>query len=236
MTRTALVAGAAGFLSSHLVDRLLHDGWEVEGIDNFSSGRPSNLQQARINGRFRMLKADLSEKVALPPADVVFSMASEASPPRYQQDPIGTLKVNCLGTNQLLEHAHHHGARFVLASTSEVYGDPAVHPQTEVYWGNVNLVGPRSCYDEGKRFAEALTMAWHRSKGVDVRIARIFNTYGPRMGLDDGRIVSTFFRQGLRGEPITVQGDGQQTRSFCYVDDLVDGLVRLAEVGVLTAP
>jgi nucleoside-diphosphate-sugar epimerase len=236
MSRTALVAGAAGFLGSHLVDRLLRKGWKVVGVDNFSTGRAQNLREARRNSSFKLLRADLSRSTRLPPADVIFHLASPASPPRYQEIPIATLEVNGFGTAQLLERAHRDSARFVLGSTSEVYGDPEVHPQGESYWGHVNPIGLRSCYDEAKRFAEALTMAWHRQRRVDVRIARIFNSYGPRMTVDDGRVVTTFLRQGWLGEPITVQGKGRQTRTFCYVEDMVDGLVRLAEVPAIDGP
>ncbi len=236
MTRTALVAGAAGFLGSHLVDRLLRDGWAVVGLDNLSTGRRSNLNPARGHTRFRFQRVDLSRPAKIPPADLVFQLASPASPPRYQEDPIGTLAVNSIGTGQLLERAYRDSARFVLASTSEVYGDPEVVPQPEAYWGHVNPIGVRSCYDEGKRYAEALTMAWHRQRGLDVRIARIFNTYGPRMALDDGRVISTFLRQALTGSPLTVHGEGTQTRSYCYVDDMVDGLVRLANVPTVAGP
>lgn len=236
MNRTALVAGAAGFIGSHLVDRLLSDGWSVVGVDNLSSGRASNLAAAQQSPRFQLLRCDLRRPVRFPPADRVWDLASPASPPRYQEDPIGTLEVNSFGTRQLLEHAHRCSARFVLASTSEVYGDPQVHPQPESYWGHVNPVGPRSCYDEGKRFAEALALAWHRQHGLDVRIARIFNTYGPRMAPGDGRVIPTFFRQAKQGMPLTVVGRGRQTRSFCYIDDLVGGLVRLAEARTVDGP
>jgi nucleoside-diphosphate-sugar epimerase len=236
VTRTALVAGAAGFLGSHLTDRLLRDGWEVVGLDNLSTGRAQNLSSARRQSTFRFRRADLRMPLRLPDAEVIFQLASPASPPAYQKDPIGTLEVNSTGTAQLLATAARCDARFVLASTSEVYGDPTEHPQKESYWGNVNPIGPRSCYDEGKRFAEALSMAWHRQKGVDVRIARIFNTYGPRMDPLDGRFVSNFFVQGFAGRPITVHGDGKQTRSVCYVDDLVDGLVRMSRVPPLDGP
>jgi nucleoside-diphosphate-sugar epimerase len=236
MSRTALVAGAAGFLGSHLVDKLLLKGWTVIGVDNLSSGRADNLRDARRNPRFHLLQADLGRSGRLPAAELVIQLASPASPSRYMANAIGTLEVNGFGTARLLEHAHRNSARFLLGSTSEVYGDPEVHPQSEAYWGHVNPTGPRSCYDEGKRFAEALTMAWHRERGVDTRIARIFNTYGPRMRLDDGRAIPTFLRQGLLGEPITLEGRGRQTRSFCYVDDLIDGLLRLADAKNLPDP
>ena len=226
---TALVTGAGGFLGSHLVDRLLTEGYAVWGLDNFSTGSPRNLSSARAHSAFHLLRRDLVRPGRLPPTGVIYHLASPASPPRYQADPVGTLLVNSLGTLAVLTQAARTGARVVLASTSEVYGDPQVHPQPETYWGHVNPIGPRSCYDEGKRFAEALSVAFSGAKGVDVRIARIFNTYGPRMALDDGRVVSNFIAQGLRGEPLTVQGRGDQSRSFCYVSDLVDGLRRLAD-------
>ncbi len=226
---TALVTGAGGFLGSHLVDRLLADGYEVWGLDNFSTGSPRNLTSARTHRAFHLLRRDLARPDALPSTGVIYHLASPASPPRYQADPVGTLRVNSLGTFSVLQGAVRAGSRVVLASTSEVYGDPEVHPQPETYWGHVNPIGPRSCYDEGKRFAEALSMAFGKAEGVDVRIARIFNTYGPRMALDDGRVVSNFIVQGLRGEPLTVQGRGNQSRSFCYVSDLVEGLRRMAE-------
>lgn len=227
--KTALVTGAGGFLGSHLVDRLLADGYEVWGLDNFSTGSPRNLTLARTQRRFHLLRRDLASPGPLPRTGVIYHLASPASPPRYQADPVGTLRVNSAGTFSVLQQAVRAGARVVLASTSEVYGDPEVHPQPETYWGHVNPIGPRSCYDEGKRFAEALSVAFAKAEGVDVRIARIFNTYGPRMALDDGRVVSNFIVQGLRGEPLTVQGRGDQSRSFCYVSDLVEGLRRMAD-------
>ncbi|MDE1819570.1 MAG: GDP-mannose 4,6-dehydratase [Euryarchaeota archaeon] len=230
--RTALVAGAAGFLGSHLTENLLRDGWTVIGIDNLSTGRTENLKTFRKHPSFRFLRRDLSRRVKLPPAEAVFHLASPASPPHYQRDPIACLAVNAFGTAQLAEHAHRSGARFFLASTSEVYGDPEVHPQPESYFGHVNPYGPRSCYDEGKRFAEAMTLAWEQSKGLDARIARIFNTYGPRMALDDGRVVTQFLVEGWRGEPITVHGEGKQTRSFCYVSDLIEGFRKLFDSSV----
>ncbi len=236
MTRTALVTGAAGFLGSHLVDRLLRDGWSVVGIDNLSTGRPGNLAGARPRSHFRFAKRDVRSAGPLPTADVVFHLASPASPPRYQERPVYTLETNAVGSQRLFRHASASGARVVLGSTSEVYGDPELHPQPETYWGRVNPIGPRSCYDEGKRYAEALASAWIREKSLDVRIARIFNTFGPRMALDDGRVITNFLAQGWRGQAITVQGSGAQSRSFCYVDDLVDGLVRLAEVAPVDGP
>ncbi|MCI4345941.1 MAG: SDR family oxidoreductase [Thermoplasmata archaeon] len=236
MKPRAIVTGAAGFLGSHLVDRLLTDGWMVLGIDNLSSGRLENLALARERQGFQFRRADLRRKLRLPPATAIFHLASPASPPRYEADPIGTLEVNAFGTAQVLAHAVSCGARVLVSSTSEVYGDPQVHPQPESYWGHVNPIGVRSCYDEGKRFLEALCAAWQRQRGADVRIARIFNTYGPRMAPDDGRVVSNFFVQGWRGAPITVQGTGRQSRSFCYVDDLIEGLVRLYAAPPDTGP
>jgi dTDP-glucose 4,6-dehydratase len=223
-----LVAGAAGFLGSHLCDRLLEGGHSVIGVDNLITGHPSNLAHLRDEPRFTCLRHDVSTPLEVEgPLDGVLNLASPASPVDYQQHPVETLKVGAYGTMNLLELARDKGARFFLASTSEVYGDPLVHPQVESYWGNVNPIGPRSMYDEAKRFAEAATMAFHRSHGVDTRIVRIFNTYGPRMAPRDGRVVTNFIVQALNGEPITIYGDGTQTRSFCYVSDEVEGLYRL---------
>jgi dTDP-glucose 4,6-dehydratase len=227
-----LVAGAAGFIGSHLCDRLLADGYNVVGVDNHLTGHPRNL--AHLNGepRFRFLEHDVT--APLPNSgllDAVFHLSSPASPKDYLKYPVETLMAGSAGTKNLLDLALANGARFLLASTSECYGDPQEHPQNETYWGHVNPVGPRSCYDESKRFAEALTMAYNRKHGLRTSIARIFNTYGPRMSLDDGRIVPTFLHQALSGVPITVYGSGRQTRSFCYISDLVDGLVRLAASG-----
>ena len=223
-----VVAGAAGFLGSHLVDRILAEGHQVIALDNLVTGNVENLAQARRNPRFSYRQQDVSEPFRLS-GDVhyVWNLASPASPPDYLKNPIATMLVGSYGTRNLLELAREHDARFFLASTSEVYGDPEVSPQSEEYWGHVNPVGPRSVYDEAKRFSEALTMAYHREYGLQTRIVRIFNTYGPRMRLDDGRVVPNFIGQALRGEPLTVYGDGSQTRSFCYVDDEVDGLWRL---------
>jgi len=223
-----LIAGGAGFLGSHLADRLLADGAEVLVLDNFVTGSRENLTHLAGNSRFRLIEQDVLQPVTVrEKLDGVLHLASPASPVDYLRLPVETLLVGSVGTLRLLDLAKEHGARFLLASTSEVYGDPEEHPQPESYWGNVNPIGPRSVYDESKRFAEALTMAYHRSRGVDVRIARIFNTYGPRMRFDDGRVVSNFVVQALDGAPLTVYGDGSQSRSFCYVDDLIEGLVRL---------
>lgn len=223
-----VLSGAGGFLGSHLADRLLADGHEVVGLDNFSTGLPENLAHLADNRSFTLVNCDVSREVDVAGrVDGVLHFASPASPPDYQRLAIETLDVGAFGTRRLLELAEAKGARFLLASTSEVYGDPQVHPQPESYWGNVSSTGPRSMYDEAKRFAEAMTMAWHRSRGVDTRIVRIFNTYGPRMRPSDGRVVSNFISQALGGESLTVYGDGSQTRSFCYVSDEVEGIIRL---------
>ena len=206
------------------------------GVDNLSTGDERNLAPLRSNPRFRFLRRDLRRPTRLPDCDAVFHLASPASPPRYQEDPIGTLEVNAVGTAHLLAHARAQNARFVITSTSEVYGDPEVHPQPETYWGHVNPIGIRSCYDEGKRFAEALTVAWQRQRGSDVRIARVFNTYGPNMDPADGRAVSNFMVQAWTGTPITVHGNGRQSRSFCYVDDLVRGLLALHDAPRVDGP
>ncbi|HEX9704049.1 MAG TPA: UDP-glucuronic acid decarboxylase family protein [Gemmatimonadales bacterium] len=228
----ALVTGAAGFLGSHLCDRLLAQGATVVGMDNFITGNATNVTHLERHQRWQFIRHDVSAYIDIDgPLDAIFHFASPASPVDYLELPIQTLKVGSLGTHKALGLARAKGARFLLASTSEVYGDPLVHPQPESYWGNVNPVGPRGVYDEAKRFAEALTMAYHRYHKVDTRIARIFNTYGPRMRPNDGRVVSNFIVQALRGEPLTVYGDGSQTRSFCYVDDLIEGIVRLYERG-----
>ncbi len=227
-----VVTGAAGFLGSHLTDRLLADDHEVIGIDNLITGTVSNLAHLEDNSAFTLVQHDMSQFVAVEgPLDAIFHFASPASPVDYLELPIQTLKVGSLGTHNALGLARAKRARFVLASTSEVYGDPQVHPQPEDYWGHVNPIGPRGVYDEAKRFAEAMAMAYHRSHGIDVRIVRIFNTYGPRMRPDDGRVVSNFIVQAIRGDPLTVYGDGSQTRSFCFVDDLIDGVMRLFERG-----
>lgn len=224
----SVVTGAAGFLGSHLADLLLSRGHRVIGIDNFITGTVDNIAHLAGNPRFRFIQQDVTEFLFLnEPVDYVWHFASPASPVDYLEFPIQTLKVGSLGTHKALGLAKHKGARFLLASTSEVYGDPLVHPQNEDYWGNVNPVGPRGCYDEAKRFAEALTMAYHREHKLQTRIVRIFNTYGPRMRLNDGRVVPAFISQALRGKPLTVFGDGSQTRSFCYVSDLIEGVYRL---------
>jgi len=227
-----LITGVAGFLGSHLADRFLRDGHEVVGIDNFLTGRPENIAHLTGHPRFSFLRHNVSEFTYVAgPLDGVLHFASPASPVDYLELPIQTLKVGSLGTHNALGVALAKGARFLLASTSEVYGDPLVHPQPESYWGNVNPIGPRGCYDEAKRFAEAMTMAYHRAQGVDTRIVRIFNTYGPRMRPGDGRVVSNFIVQALRGEALTVYGDGSQTRSFCFVSDEVEGIYRLFHSG-----
>jgi dTDP-glucose 4,6-dehydratase len=223
-----VITGAAGFLGSHLSDRVLADGHEVVGVDNFLTGDARNVAHLEREPRFDLLEQDVSQGLRVTGGvDAVLHLASPASPVDYYEHPIATLDVGSVGTRNALALAHEHGARFLLASTSEVYGDPHVHPQPESYWGHVNSIGPRSCYDEAKRFAEAMTMAFHRHHGVDTRIVRIFNTYGTRMRPRDGRVVSNFIVQALRGESLTLYGDGSQTRSFCYVEDEVEGLYRL---------
>jgi dTDP-glucose 4,6-dehydratase len=223
-----LITGAAGFLGSHLANRFLDAGYEVVGVDNFLTGSRENIALLQENPRFTFIQQNVSSPLYITgPLDGVLHFASPASPVDYLELPIQTLKVGSLGTLNTLGLALAKKARYLLASTSEVYGDPLVHPQPETYWGNVNPVGPRGVYDEAKRFAEALTMAYHRTHGVDTRIVRIFNTYGPRMRPADGRVVSNFIVQALRGEPLTVYGDGSQTRSFCYVSDEVEGIFRL---------
>jgi dTDP-glucose 4,6-dehydratase len=227
-----LVTGAAGFLGSHLCDRLLRDGHQVIGVDNLLTGSLNNLAHLEHDNRFRFVHQDVTTYLEIEgPLQGVFHFASPASPIDYLALPIQTLKVGSLGTHKTLGLAKAKNARFLLASTSEVYGDPQVHPQPESYWGHVNPVGPRGVYDEAKRFAEAMTMAYHSHHGLDTRIVRIFNTYGPRMRARDGRVVSNFIVQALRGEPLTLYGDGSQTRSFCYVDDLIEGIVSLFERG-----
>ncbi len=227
-----LVTGAAGFLGSHLCDRLLADGHRVIGVDNFITGTQANLAHLEHHPAFQFVRHDVTTFIEVEgPLDAVMHFASPASPVDYLELPIQTLKVGSLGTHKALGLARAKGAKFLLASTSEVYGDPLVHPQPETYWGNVNPVGPRGVYDEAKRFAEAMTMAYHRFHGVETRLVRIFNTFGPRMRPRDGRVVSNFIMQALHDEPLTMYGDGAQTRSFCYVDDLIEGIVRLFERG-----
>jgi dTDP-glucose 4,6-dehydratase len=225
----AVVTGAAGFLGSHLCDCFLAEGWEVLGLDNFITGREENLAHLRGDGKFSFERADVSDQLNVA-GDVAYVLhfASPASPPDYLRHPIETMRVGSVGTQNAVELARAKRAKFFLASTSECYGDPEVSPQHEEYWGHVNSVGPRSVYDEAKRFSEALTMGYHRHYGVDTHIVRIFNTYGPRMRLNDGRALPNFVFQGLTEKPITVYGDGKQTRSFCYVSDLIDGIYRLA--------
>jgi len=227
-----LVTGAAGFLGSHLTDRLLGEGHSVIGVDNLSTGARENVAHLAGQPRFRFVEWDICRPFApeleLGKLDYVFNFASPASPPEYLRLAIETLSVGSAGTQNVLDLAAQHGAGFLHASTSECYGDPLQHPQTEDYWGNVNPVGPRSVYDEAKRFSEALVMAYHRSRGVNTHLVRIFNTYGPRLHPSDGRVVSNFMMQALRGDSLTIYGDGKQTRSFCYVDDLIDGIVRLS--------
>ena len=224
----ALVTGAAGFLGSHLCEYLLEQGWEVVGMDNFITGDRRNLVELETKSGFSFVHHDVTQFISFPgKLDGIFHFASPASPIDYLEIPIQTMKVGALGTHNCLGLALSKGAKFILASTSECYGDPLVHPQPESYFGNVNPVGPRGCYDEAKRFAEALTMAYYRHHGLSTRIVRIFNTYGPRMRLDDGRVLPAFISQALRGQPLSVFGEGTQTRSFCYVDDLIEGIYRL---------
>ena len=226
----AVVSGAAGFIASHLCERLLERGWDVLGIDNLVTGSAGNVAHLQPLPRFRLVSHDISQPLEVDgPVDYVLHFASPASPVDFPAMPIQIVKVGTLGTHNMLGLARAKDARFLLASTSEVYGDPLVHPQPETYWGNVNPIGPRGCYDEAKRCAEAFTMAYHRAHALDTRIMRIFNTYGPRMRLDDGRVIPNFFTQALRGEPLTVYGDGSQTRSLCYVDDLVSGALAVLD-------
>ena len=226
---TSVVTGGAGFLGSHLCDRLLHEGHRVICVDNLDTGTLENIEHIR-DARFLFLQHDVTQHIEIDePVDFVFHLASPASPIDYLRLPLHTLKVGSYGTHNALGLAKRHRARFLLASTSEVYGDPKVHPQPESYWGHVNPIGPRGVYDEAKRYAEALTMAYHRQQGVDTHIARIFNTYGPRMRPHDGRAIPTFLRQAIANKPLTVFGDGSQTRSFCYVSDQIEGLWRLIQ-------
>ncbi len=232
VTRTVVITGGAGFVGSCLATRMHADGWHVIVVDNFCTGDERNLSALRGSDRFTLIHADVSDGLDVPgPIDAVMHFASPASPPEYLAIPIETLKVGSLGTFHALELAQANQATFLMASTSEIYGDPAVHPQVESYWGNVNSIGPRSVYDEAKRFSEAATMAWHRTHGLDTRIIRIFNTYGPGMQVADGRVVPNFICQALRGEALTIYGDGQQTRAFCYVEDLVSGILAVLERG-----
>lgn len=230
-----LVTGGAGFIGSHLCERLLDEGNEVLCLDNFFTGRRDNIFSLLDNPRFELLRHDVTEPILLE-VDQIYNLACPASPVHYQYNPVKTVKTNVMGAINMLGLAKRVHARVLQASTSEVYGDPLVHPQTEEYWGNVNPIGLRSCYDEGKRLAETLMTDYHRQNKVDIRIARIFNTYGPRMLEDDGRVVSNFIVQALRGEPLTLYGEGQQTRSFCYVSDLIEGLIRLMNTADLHDP
>ena len=230
-----LVTGGAGFIGSHLCERLLNDGHEVICIDNFFTGRRENITHLLDNHLFELVRHDVTEPILLE-VDQIFNLACPASPIHYQYNPVKTVKTNVMGTLNMLGLAKRVRARILQASTSEVYGDPVIHPQVESYWGNVNPIGPRSCYDEGKRVAETLMMDYHRQNNVDIRIARIFNTYGPRMLENDGRVVSNFIVQTLKGEELTIYGNGEQTRSFCYVDDLIEGLVRLMNSDSLHEP
>ncbi|MCM5553444.1 UDP-glucuronic acid decarboxylase family protein [Pleomorphomonas sp. NRK KF1] len=232
--KTVLVTGGAGFLGSHLCDRLLRDGHKVISLDNFHTGSRLNHRHQASNPDFELIEADVADPLPDLRIDEIYHLACPASPPHYQESPVTTLRTSLLGAFNVLNLAIRTGARIFLASTSEVYGDPLIHPQREDYWGNVNSFGERACYDEGKRAAEALFHAHASEKGVDIRIARIFNTYGPRMQPDDGRVVSNFVVEALQGQPITIYGDGSQTRSFCYVDDLVEGFVRLMASDVRT--
>jgi len=229
MKPRALVTGGAGFLGSHLCDALLAEGYSVVAVDNLLTGRLSNIEHLRREGNFEFLQLDINRQFDCGEVNYVFHLASPASPVDYMIHGIETLKVGSLGTLHVLEIAQKYSAKYLVSSTSECYGDPLEHPQKETYWGNVNSIGPRSVYDEAKRFTEALTMAYNRYHGVDTRIARIFNTYGPRMQLNDGRVIPNFMKQALRGDDLTVYGDGTQTRSFCYVRDEIEGLLRLTE-------
>ena len=230
-----LITGGAGFIGSHLCERLLDEGHDVLCLDNFFTGSKANITPFFGNPKFELIRHDITEPILLE-VDRIFNLACPASPVHYQYNPVKTIKTNVMGTINMLGLAKRVRARILQASTSEVYGDPVVHPQAEEYWGNVNPIGIRSCYDEGKRVAETLMMDYHRQNNVDIRIIRIFNTYGPRMALNDGRVVSNFIVQALRGEDITVFGDGLQTRSFCYVDDLVEGMMRMMDREGITGP
>lgn len=230
-----LITGGAGFIGSHLCSRFLKEGWEVVAVDNFHTGQRSNVLPHLSNPRFELIRHDIVEPLRCE-ADLILNFACPASPVHYQSNPIWTMKTSVLGTMNMLGLAKRIKARILQASTSEVYGDPHQHPQKESYWGNVNPIGIRSCYDEGKRAAETLCFDYHRSHKVDIRVIRIFNTYGPNMAIDDGRVVSNFLVQAIRGQDITMFGDGQQTRSFCYVDDLVDGIFRFSQTDGVTGP
>jgi UDP-glucuronate decarboxylase len=225
--KTILVTGGAGFLGSHLCDRLLAQGHHVICLDSFLTGGRDNLLHLKNERNFSLIEQDVIDPLSLEHVDEIYNLACPASPVHYQHDPIHTMKTSVIGAMNMLELAHKTGARIFQASTSEVYGDPRIHPQTEAYLGNVNTIGPRACYDEGKRAAETLFFDYHRRYGVEIKVVRIFNTYGPRMAANDGRVVSNFIVQALRGEDLTIYGDGSQTRSFCYVDDLVEGFIRL---------
>jgi len=227
--KRAVVTGGAGFLGSHLCDALLAEGWSIVAVDNLLTGRLTNLEQLKNESAFEFVEKDICQPFDVGRVDYVFHFASPASPVDYSIHGIETLKVGSLGTFHALDVAHKYGAKFLISSTSECYGDPLEHPQKETYWGHVNPIGPRSVYDEAKRFSEAVTMAYRRYHKVDTRIVRIFNTYGPRMQLNDGRVVPNFMKQALRGDELTVYGDGNQTRSFCYVSDEIDGFMRLAK-------
>jgi dTDP-glucose 4,6-dehydratase len=228
-SKRALVTGGAGFLGSHLCDALLGEGWSVVVVDNLLTGRLTNIDHLKNDSRFVFINKDICQSFDVGQVDFVFHFASPASPVDYSEHGIETLQVGSLGTFHALDIAKKYNAKYLVSSTSECYGDPLEHPQKETYWGNVNSIGPRSVYDEAKRFTEAVTMAYHRYHKVDTRIVRIFNTYGPRLQLNDGRVVSNFMKQALRGEPLTVYGNGQQTRSFCYVSDEINGFLRLAK-------
>lgn len=235
MAKRVLVTGGAGFIGSHLCDTLLEDGKEVLCLDNFFTGSKNNIRHLLGNYRFELVRHDLVNPILLE-VDQIYNLACPASPIHYQYNPVKTVKTNVMGTLNMLGLAKRVKARILQASTSEVYGDPAVHPQAETYWGNVNCIGLRSCYDEGKRLAETLMMDYHRQNGVDIRIVRIFNTYGPRMALNDGRVMSNFIIQALRGQPLTVYGKGAQSRSFCYVSDMVRGMVQMMEQSEVIGP
>ncbi len=229
LVKKILVTGGAGFLGSHLCEKLLNQGHAVLCLDNFFTGREENIAHLRANPAFTLIRHDVTQPLTGVAVDEIYNLACPASPPRYQHDPIHTMKTSVLGALNLLEMAKAQGAKIFQASTSEVYGDPSVHPQPESYWGNVNPIGIRSCYDEGKRAAETLFFDYQRQHGVRIKVARIFNTYGPRMDPNDGRVVSNFIVQALRGQDLTIYGDGSQTRSFCYVDDLIEGFIRLMD-------